>query len=100
MLLSVYEAEVTAERRWCVRTVYVCDIPRGATASGQQGALSGVAADIACLVPCGWQTAEDVTHGLWLLQEALGVVGKVVQAALEEYCQRQLVGMGGNVRML
>ena len=44
--------------------------------------------------------AEKILHHCRLCEEALGTVGQMLQTALEEHRQRQLMGVAGDVRML
>ena len=52
------------------------------------------------VVPCGNEVAEELFHFLGLGEETLRTVGKVLQTRLVEYCERQLMCMGCDVRML
>ena len=76
------------------------NIPCGAALACDDGTFGRIASEEYGLVPCCRQFAQVVLHLLWLCQETLGTVGQVLQATFEEGCERQLVCVRGDMRML
>ena len=68
--------------------------------TGYDDALTRIAANEARLIPHGGQLPEEILHLLWLGVVALGFVSQMLQGTLVEYGEGQLVGIGGDMRVL
>ena len=61
-----------------VETIDACYIPDVAMTACQYDALPRIAADETCLIPDGGQLSEELLNFLWLGQETLWTVGKML----------------------
>ena len=75
-------------------------IPLVTTAACQDDILSWITGNETGLIPCCRQGREEVLYFLRLGKITLRAVCQVLQSTLEENSQRQLMTVGGNMRML